>query len=208
MARQQGNAAVPTKSWHYVLLGAVIGGIWWSGIAEGSPTTPAWATVAWQATTTEPEPSRVVGHYRFTGGTAEVDALYAAIEDVVKDMNFIIRPIARNRLRKANIPSNELQISVSDGSIHVVRPGQAIVSAPADGSLIAWKGQDGDRFRVRHRLLDSDRLMQEFYGDGNHSVNIYAVRDGGSEVEVRTEIDADLLPKTLRYSMSYERRDP
>jgi len=150
-------------------------------------------------------PSYAWGRFTFAGGTSQINAMHTAIEEVVSAMNFVIRPIARSRLQKANYPSTELTISSAGGQIHVVRPGMAVVAAPEDGSFVPWTGKDGDEFKVRHRFVTERKLVQEFYGDGNHSVNIYQVNADGTRLQIHTTIEADMLPKALKYSMTYRR---
>ena len=61
----------------------------------------------------------------------------AAIEDVVKEMIFLARPIARRRLRDSNQPSDELRLEVSATQITIVRPGRPTVAARRDGGVHA-----------------------------------------------------------------------
>lgn len=149
---------------------------------------------------------RISGNYRYAGGEKQRQALIDAIEDVIAEMNFIARPIARKRLLESNLPSAELQLVVTDDEIIVARPGRPTVSAPRDGSMIVWESPDGDEFEVRHRLISDDELVQEFVGDGNRSENVFKLDDGGTRVVVATTITADRLPKTLRFKMTYRRK--
>ena len=50
---------------------------------------------------------RFVGSYAFAGGERERAALDAAIDEVVAEMNFLVRDVARSKLRESNpIPDN------------------------------------------------------------------------------------------------------
>lgn len=148
---------------------------------------------------------RIVGHYRYAGGELQRQQLLDAIEAVVADMIFLARPIARKRLRDGNLPSEELQIDVSDDRITILRPGRPTVSAPRDGSQIVWKSPDGDEFKVRHALRGDREVTQEFVGEDNRSVNEFTLADDGARLVVRTTITADRLPRTLRFRMTYRR---
>lgn len=149
---------------------------------------------------------KISGTYRYAGGEKQRQQLFDAIEDVIADMIFIARPIARKRLRESNLPSAELQLVVTAEEITVARPGRPTVTAPRDGSTIEWKSPDGDEFEVRHRLVSDSELVQDFVGDGNRSENVFELDASGSRVVVHTTITADQLPKTLRFHMTYRRK--
>lgn len=149
---------------------------------------------------------RIAGEYRYVGGETERQALLAAIESVVAEMNFLARPIARRRLRESNLPSAELRVVVTTDAITLVRPGRPLVTAPRDGSTIVWEGPGGDEFRVQHRLVGDDRLVQEFVGDGNRSENVFSLDPTGVKLTVQTTITADRLPSALRFRTTYLRK--
>lgn len=173
-----------------------------SGAAVPADTTTAPAIAAELDAPTV----KITGTYRYVGGEKQRQQLADAIEDVIAEMNFIARPIARKRLLESNQPSAELQLIVTADEIVVARPGRPRVSAPRDGSMIVWKSPDGDEFEVRHRLVSDVELVQEFVGDGNRSENVFKLGDDGSRVVVETTITADRLPKTLRFRMTYRRK--
>src|SRR5688572_13376519 len=160
----------------------------------------------------EPDPSAadatLAGRYVYAGGEQQRQQLLDAIEDVIAEMNFIARPIARRRLRESNWPSDELHLLITEVEITVARPGRPTVSAPRDGSTITWRSPDGDAFEVRHRLVAADQLIQEFVGEGNRSENVFSLEENGSRMTVQTTIYADRLPKVLRFRMSYRRKPP
>ena len=152
----------------------------------------------------KPRPA-IVGHYRYVGGAVQRKALDDAIEDVVADMNFIARPIARKRLRESNQPSAALELRVTDDEITVERPGQPTVSAPRDGSTINWADPNGDEFQVQHRIVGDHEIRQHFVGEQSVSDNAFVLAADGERVTVTTTIQADRLPKTLSFTMSYRR---
>jgi hypothetical protein len=149
---------------------------------------------------------RYVGTYRYIGGAEEIRALDAAIEEVVSQMNFLIRGIARRRLREPNLPSEKLIISSKDEQIRIDRPGQPAVSAPADGRPITWRHpEDGDVFEVQHGIDERGVLYQRFKGERSVSRNRFVFPDDGESLIIHTEIEADRLPAPLRFKMTYRR---
>lgn len=171
-----------------------------SGAAPGGGAPGAAA--ASEAGTATPT---VAGHYQYIGGDRERQALRDAIEDVVKEMIFLARPIARQRLRDSNQPSDELRLEFSATQITIARPGRPTVTARRDGQAVTWKSPEGDEFKVKHRLRADGSLIQEFIGDGNRSENIFKLASDGSLLSVQTTISADRLPKVLRFQMTYRR---
>jgi hypothetical protein len=149
---------------------------------------------------------RYVGTYRYVGGAEEIRALDAAIDEVVSQMNFLIRGIARRRLREPNLPSEKVIISSKDEQIRIDRPGQPTVSAPADGRPVTWRHpEDGDVFEVQHGIDERGVLYQRFKGERSVSRNRFVFADDGESLIIHTEIEADRLPAPLRFKMSYRR---
>ena len=162
-----------------------------------------------RADAVDPKLERYVGTYRYVGGDADIDALDAAIEEVVSEMNFFIRGIARRRLRAPNLPSEKVIVSAGDGLIHIDRPGQPEVSAPANGKAVTWRHpEDGDVFQVRHGLDEHGVLYQRFEGDRSVSRNRFVLGDDDESLTIHTVITADRLPAPLRFEMRYQRVDP
>ena len=147
-----------------------------------------------------------VGTYTYVGGEAEIKSLDRAIDEVVDQMNFFIRGIARRRLRAPNLPSKEVSVFVEKGQIRIDRPGQPEVSAPADGRPITWRHPtDGDVFQVSHGIDDEGVLYQRFEGESSVSRNRFVLGKGKKRLTIHTVITADRLPAALRFRMTYER---
>jgi hypothetical protein len=146
------------------------------------------------------------GTYRYVGGDAEIKALDRAIGEVVDQMNFFIRGIARRRLRAPNLPSEEVSVFIEKGQIRITRPGQPEVSAPADGKPITWRHpSDGDVFEVSHGIDDEGALYQRFVGERSVSRNRFVLSEDEERLTIHTVITADRLPAPLRFDMTYQR---
>jgi hypothetical protein len=146
------------------------------------------------------------GTYGYVGGEREIKALDRAIGEVVDQMNFFIRGIARRRLRAPNLPSQEVSVFIENGQIRITRPGQPEVSAPADGKPITWRHpNDGDVFQVSHGIDDEGALYQRFVGERSVSRNRFVLSEEEKRLTIQTVIAADRLPAPLRFEMTYER---
>ena len=182
--------------WSLLLTMLIVGATLQTGSAAGETQSEAM----------DSDPQRYVGTYRYVGGDAEIEALDEAIDEVVSQMNFFIRGIARRRLRAPNLPSKEVTISIEDDEICIDRPGQPKVSAPANGKPITWRHpDDGDVFEVRHGIDEDGVLYQRFKGERSVSRNRFVLSEDGKDLTIHTEIIADRLPAPLRFKMSYQR---
>ncbi len=159
------------------------------------------------ADASEPALQPFAGTYGYVGGEAEIHALDRAIDEVVDQMNFFIRGIARRRLRAPNLPSKQVGVFLEKGQIRISRPGQPEVSAPADGKSITWRHPtDGDVFQVSHGIDDQGALYQRFEGERSVSLNRFVLTKDDKRLTIHTVITADRLPAPLRFKMTYERR--
>ncbi len=182
--------------WSLLLTMLIVGTTLQAGSAAGETQSEA----------ADSDPQGYNGTYRYVGGDAEIEALDEAIDEVVSQMNFFIRGIARRRLRAPNLPSKEVTISIEDDEICIDRPGQPKVSAPANGKPITWRHpDDGDVFEVRHGIDEDGVLYQRFKGERSVSRNRFVLSEDGEDLTIHTEITADRLPGPLRFKMSYKR---
>lgn len=144
----------------------------------------------------------IVGKYRFVGGRADREARDAAIEDVVSEMNVLVRGIARDRLREANpIP----------GHITLLRKGDALAiafdqrtyEARLDGASTEVVGITGDKLSYHVELVPKG-VRQKFDGDGGGRTNTLEVQ-GDGRLDVSVEVRSARLPAPLRYRLAFRR---
>lgn len=148
----------------------------------------------------------LAGAYRFIGGESEIERMDRAIDDAVEELNFLIRGLARRRLREPNFPSERLRIVEEGAQIRIERTGQPDIAAPADGSPIEWRNpENGNTLEIRHEMAGPRVLEQQMRGDRGLSVNRYVLSDDGSNLTVRTVITADKLSAPVRFSTTYAR---
>ena len=165
-----------------------------------------WVPAHGRAESVQPGLDRLLGVYRFAGGQEEMAEVERAIDDAVDQMSFFIRGIARRRLKEPNLPSDELRISLEDGTITVARAGQPAVSAPATGKRVTWQNpRNGNELEVAHRVTDDGALRQVLVGDRGVSTNVFRLSKNGRLV-VDTTIEADKLPSPIRFSTTYARK--
>jgi hypothetical protein len=164
--------------------------------------------VASPATTLEAQPlakdaaDRFVGNYHFAGGDRERAARDAAIDDVVEDMNFLVRGIARKRLKESNRIPERVSISRKDSKL-TIRLDDRTYTAPINGGAVDVVGITGAEMKLRHRVI-SGRIEQIFEGKDGGRMNQLEL-DGEGRLTIHVRVFSDRLPKDLRYKLTYGR---
>lgn len=187
-----------------VAIGALLGGLWAvAGPAVAGPTVPgAGANTANETGTPVEKSPRFEQTYRYVGGDAGREAIEAAIEEAVRELNPLIRGIARKRMREANTVIPELAFRLGGDPLVASYVGGRVIEAPADGSPVAWTDQYGETIEVSHRLLDA-MLLQTMSGKKGNRLNRYRFSSDGAKMTMSVEIQSNRLPAPLRYSVSY-----
>lgn len=180
--------------------------VWTSLGAAAVVAALGWTPNGIAAKALEPNLDPLLGTYRFVGGEKEVREVERAIDDAVDEMNIFIRGIARRRLREPNLPTDELRIDLENDTITIARSGQPAVSAPATGKRVTWKNpRNGNELRVAHRITPDGSLEQNLVGDRGVSTNVFSLAEDG-RLLMKTTVEADKLPSTLRFTTTYARK--
>jgi hypothetical protein len=130
-------------------------------------------------------------------------AINTAIANAAHDFNFIVRSIAKKRLRAANPIPRTLSISESGGSIEVVLNGNLRVRAKP-GSTITWRGPDNDPVKVT-TVLEGDALTQTFVADDGTKRNRYRVRSDG-QLQLDVHVTSSKLKRPLDYTQLFRKQ--
>jgi hypothetical protein len=129
----------------------------------------------------------------------ESDDVRAAIEHAIAHMNFIVRPIARRRLIRANRPAPMLTFEVRPDTLAVTFPGLNPIITPLTGDTVPWlRGSTGETYAV-HVVLAGDTLRQTIASDDGERENDFIFLDAGATIEMHVTLKADRLPAPLQY---------
>lgn len=134
------------------------------------------------------------------------DDVNRAIEASIARMSFIVRPVARGRLRKANVPYRRLRISTNDGRIAIAPDAAAPVVAPADGTPIRWRREDGEALDVV-TVWKGGSLSQTFHADDGSRENLYSLSADGRTLAMDVTVRSPRLPAPLTYVLRYRRAE-
>ncbi len=171
-----------------------------AGLVAALPPRLAWADDGEGISPT----LEVFGSWRYVGGSAQREAVEAAVDEVVAQMAYLIQGIAKRRLMASNNVPALLSISRDGDDIVVLQPGIRSVRAPANGTQVQWKSEQGDKVQVSHHLDSANKLRQEFRGEGDRT-NTFTLSEDGTRLTWKTAISAKRLPSDIRYKLSYAR---
>lgn len=132
------------------------------------------------------------------------DDIREAIEETVRPMSFITRPIARGRLRKTNLPYSTLRLDFAGDRVTVRTDTGAPLTTPLNGSTIRWTREDGEEFRVTTGWQGSS-LRQTFAAPDGQRTNLYTPGAGGT-LSLRVTVTSPRLPRALDYVQRYRRQ--
>jgi hypothetical protein len=125
----------------------------------------------------------------------------AAIEDTVKDMNFIKRPIARKRLTNVNPVYQKVTLTVTAQEITVQFDARNPVKMPADSKAVPWTREDGQKFMVSAKV-EGNRLTQHFKNDEGERTNVFTL-GGDKKLGLGVTVKSPSLPKALTYTIQF-----
>lgn len=167
-----------------------------SGPASADPPTTREAPMATNGA------DRLAGSFRYAGGGRERAARDEAIDQVVEEMNFIVRGIARKRLREANQIRERVAISRQGDKLTIRLDGQPY-TATINGPPVDVVGHDGMELKLRYRLAKG-RIEQTLQGkEGGRTAHFQV--DGKGRLTMSVRIFSEKLPKDVRYRLTYAR---
>ena len=132
------------------------------------------------------------------------DNVAATIEGAIRRMNFVVRPVARGRLRKTNVAYERLVIGTTENRVNVTYDERAPVITPANGATVKWRREDGEEFDVSTQW-ENGRLEQIFRTSGGHRVNVYTVSGDGRTLTMDVTLTSPRLASPLRYKLVFDR---
>lgn len=149
-------------------------------------------------------PSEFVGAFTYAGGNAERELLAASVEQLVGEISFLFRSIARSRLRDGNQPVARIEISLPEQGLTIARGSEITWSLAANNQAANFTNPAGLELVVRRRI-EGSVLVEEIDSDGTLRTNRFALRDDGRVLTLDVVIDSPQLPTQLAYSFHYQR---
>ena len=118
----------------------------------------------------------------------------------------IIRGMARERILKGTAPKSPLEITVDPlARVASLRaPTMPLLRGTTDGRPVAWKTASGDRNTVNITQRE-EVLSFRFRGNGGDSRYVYRFAPDGQSLVLQASVSHRLMPKSLRFRLSYRR---
>jgi hypothetical protein len=132
------------------------------------------------------------------------ETIKPAIEVAVKDFNFISRPIARSRLKKANTVIKRVEVGRAGKAVTItLGTGNPTVTEPG-AAPVKWKRNDGEVFDVSTEWQGAT-LVQSFVAEDGKRVNRYTLSPDGATLTMQVTISSEQLKAPVQYQLSFKR---
>jgi hypothetical protein len=154
------------------------------------------------STPTDVQKPALDGTYTLDGAAS--DNVNQVIDAAVGQLNFLIRPIARGRLKKLNPVYNQVAIASSPNELSVKADSQPALRTPATGTPVAWVGPDGQKANVSMQLTGG-HLVQTFRSADGRRVNDYTLSPDGRTLNVQVTETSPRLSQAIKYKLVYKR---
>jgi hypothetical protein len=131
-------------------------------------------------------------------------AIADAIDKSVADFNFVARPIARSRLKKAN-PTITQAVFLQEGAdVAVTLGAQKPARAAAGAAPVKWTRNDGETFDVKF-AWEGSTLVQSFTAADGVRHNRYTLSADGNTLSVNVSLHSDQLKVPVTYQLAMSR---
>ncbi len=170
-------------------------------VAEAGEVSEAESVEA-AAGVSETQADRFVGRYAFAGGEAQRTALRDAIEELVAQLNAVIRGVARDKLTETNPVFENVSIE-RKGDELVLTYGSHTNVCKLDGSGSDVEGIDGSSLECK-MSMQGDALVHRVHGPRGGRVNTFTIGESG-RLTMKTRIHSKMMPADLRYTLTFAR---
>ena len=149
--------------------------------------------------------SRFNGTFVYSHEASEEQGRIQAIEDVVQQLNFVIRAYARKRISDRLKPYQTLAFQFHGETLATRFDDYPERKTPLDGRRVYFKdtkGRDAFIQRTRDRALIHERGGR----DGNVRTSVYRFSEDGQTLFVDVTIESVRLPDAIRYRLTYKKK--
>jgi hypothetical protein len=140
----------------------------------------------------------------FVNASRSDKAIAAAIDKSVADFNFIARPVARSRLKKANPVITKASFSQEGAEAVVTLGTQKPVRATAGGPSVMWTRDDGEVLDVAFKW-EGSTLVQSFTAADGIRLNRYTLSADGNTLTIDVSLRSEMLKVPVNYQITMSR---
>lgn len=142
------------------------------------------------------------GQFAFDGGASERSQIAQSVDTATEEMNFVVRGIARDRLKKTNRAPETIELSRQGEQLTVVIDGRRYEGV-LDAKPVTVTGITGDDVEMTYRIA-GDQLLQTFRGEDGGRENAFRLVDSDTVV-MDVRVFSPRLPADILYSLTYRR---
>jgi hypothetical protein len=143
-----------------------------------------------------------VGSYAYVAEHSE--SIDDAIDAGVAKVNFIVRQIARPRLRKTNTAYQRLAFQLDADTLSIQMDERRPIRLPAGGTAVPWRREDGELFDVSARLEDG-ALVQRYVAEDGQRTNAFTLSEDGDLLHMQVTVHSPKLKDDVVYRLAYRR---
>jgi hypothetical protein len=125
------------------------------------------------------------------------------IEAATAKLNFVVRPIARGRLKKTNTAYERITIARTPAEITIKYDDREAQHMPADGKAVAWKREDGEVFQISART-EGERLIQTYLAEDGERINQFHLDPKTGVLSLLVTVKSHKLPNPIVYTLTYK----
>ena len=146
--------------------------------------------------------SAFVGTYTLNAHAS--DNVSTAINNAASHVMFLIRGIARSRLRATNVAYQRVSIAEQGNDFAIQFDQRHPIHSPTSGANVPWTREDGEKMQVSTRVAEG-RLVQTFTPEDGRRVNTYTLSPDGKTLTMDVVVTSPKLPQALHYRLVYDR---
>jgi hypothetical protein len=125
------------------------------------------------------------------------------IEQAASGFNFILRPIARGRLRKTQVAFPAVRIQRNEDEFRITLEKGTDVTYKAVDEPVRTTAPDGGKIVVR--LLPGPPLSQTYESDEGVRIDRFLLSEDGSKLTIDVHVTSPHLKKPINYQLVYRR---
>jgi hypothetical protein len=142
------------------------------------------------------------GTWRFV--PEESQQIDQAANQAVSHLNFLIRGIARNRLKNANKPISRIIIQYPDDDVYIsFREDEPPTVSPRSGEFAPYTRADGEVVQVKTEL-GNGTIRQFFDSDDGQKEHLYRLRPDGT-MALEVTVFSERLREPFTYTWVFRR---
>ena len=129
--------------------------------------------------------------------------LSKVIEVATAPMNFVVRPIARGRLKKTNTAYERITIARTSAEITIKYDDREPQHMPADGKAVSWKREDGEVFQISAHT-NGESLIQTYHAEDGERINQFHLDPKSGVLSLHVTVKSHKLPNPVVYTLTYK----